>query len=173
MSIYMERENNMDALKIQTDMLKQMYKGKVKGLYVLRDENDIYVGTNGYALYKFHKDKFFLDISKYDDIPSLKDHIDKAMKGDFATKVTKFDKPEDEKMATALEISTPGWDVYVNYDIVKPFESKKSALTFTIKDSISAVGVWENGEMVGIVMPFRYSKDGIEMRKKTERDYYE
>ena len=164
----------MDIVKVQTDILKKLIKGKLKTFMFAYKSEDIWISTNGYSAYKIpnYKDNFFVDIEKkFTEANAFKDRIDDAFNSSTPVdRVTRADMNSaviDDILILTSDLL--GTTTYVDYKLIKPFESKKSKLSFTMSTPLSAVLVYEDGKLVGVVLPFRCANTNT---ITNERDYY-
>lgn len=153
----------MNILKIQQDFLKLAYERDNKSKYetMLYGFSDNYiVFANDTVLYKILKGQCYLN----PELTFKRMHcsIEKLLDDENAmtatdTKTSIIDTHEVKKRTLRKFILEDGESAYINEQLLKHFDLDIS--TFKCASPISPLFVYEYGEMVGLVLPIRYSEN--------------
>lgn len=142
----------MKKFNIQRDYLKKMINGEC--IVFQEDEDFIYVG-DGFVAHKFLKEECFLNLKN--EAESIKSLDIKYLLDD--TKFNKIDLvlTSDMKIVQNYIVqklkgeNEDNIEVWINTKFLKNFENP----TFRGSDGISPVIVFEENEIVGVVLPIR------------------
>ena len=142
----------MDLNYINSLISKAFYKGQ-KVTFCNYGENTIGVTLDGFVMYFMPEKDFIFDRDKLNHawidttrFISTNGYEDAVRSNELLT----FDKK------TLAVFKNDNTEVFVDLKLLKPFDSRMS--TYKIKDPSSGVLVYENGILVGLVMPTRYNR---------------
>ena len=140
----------MNEIKVQQDVLaltQTSYRVQFGGL----NDGRMGVTIDGFAAYIIYSDNVFLDIRKFQtiDLQKIFDDVFKAK--DIIPTGTHICKSKD----TFIEFKNDDTTAYFNEKLFKYFDSKKK-LTYSYHKT--KLFVFENGELVGVVLESRVKK---------------
>ena len=143
----------MNIIKIQSDLMKRRETNDT-GSYFYSVSNDyVYYTPDDFVMYRIPKNRFYLDVEKvFKDITPF--NVKALWKPDDSKKAYKTTDikimTQGKKQYYVVKIKNESDFVWVNERLLKNFDSDCS---FYITNSISAVYIEENYELVGMVMP--------------------
>ena len=148
----------MNIIKIQSDLMKRRETNDTCR-YLYSVSNDyVYYSPDGFVMYRIPVNRFYLDVEKvFKDITHFNvkalwkpDDSKQAYKNGDVKIIT-----QGKKQYNVLKIKNETDVVWVNERLLKNFDSDCS---FYITNSISAVYIEENHELVGMVMPTKINE---------------
>lgn len=142
----------MKLNKIYSDIIKSCLKdGNILlGFY----EEKVFVSTDGYLGYFIPKNEFLLNIDillNGRNSSTIVDSFKESMKNSNEAHLTGDLKVIEDKKIKAVKIENSKTYAWVNEKYLVNFENA----TFKISSPISGVWVYEDEELVGLVMPVR------------------
>ncbi len=140
----------MKITKIMTDVLKLVEKGKTQQANYGVDDQFIYLTLDGHKMYKIHNNDFYIDLRKAlsDKIPLTNPR--KFFNEDCYEVAEKTSEMRQVKKFTVVKIANEKKHAWINVNYLKDFESD---CTFKIVNKKSGVLVYENGTVVGLILP--------------------
>lgn len=146
----------LNTLRIQRELLKKLTKGETERIAIQESEQLIYITLNYHSVVIIPKKEFFIDITKTPKI--IKSNVfDSFIK--LQSKATAAYKTKEAKLISdkiiATKITDGTIDVWLDVDLLKDFGTDVS---FKIIDSKTPVFVYENENLVGIVLPIRIAE---------------
>lgn len=145
----------MKTAKIINNAINGIYK-KNPERWMLQEDGEISYLTNAYVLYKI-KDCPLKAVGRLESNDSMKDIFEDYLK--MEEDLIEVGEPVYQKVSgkTTVNIYKMANDekVAINKDLLKHFEN------YTLKSpgtKVDPVGIYENGELVGIVCPMRLSE---------------
>lgn len=156
----------MNYMKLQMDLLKAAdardgWKHRpFKALWFETDDR-VFICPESTWMMGVFKDRFFLDISKIfkDTLPLITG--EKLLKSGQNTKPAEdthiiIDAVVHNKKRKLHKFTVDDKPVYVQEDVLRYFEMDYSRFTGT--DSISPLFVWENDDIIGLILPVNYKE---------------
>lgn len=160
----------MKYLKIQQDLLKAAdardgWKHRPFNVPWFETDDRVFVCPEGLWMMGIFKHHFFLDISKIFKDASPLASGEQFLKSGQDTKPAKdthiiMDVVEHNKKMKLHKFTVDDEPVYVQEDFLKYFEMDYSRFTGT--NSKSPLYVWENDNIVGLIMPVNHKEKGEE-----------
>lgn len=143
----------MNTLKIQSDLMKRRETNDASRYFYNVSNNYLYYSPDGFVMYRIPENCFYLDVEKvFKDITPF--NLKTVWKPDDSKQAYKTGDvkimTQGKKQYNVVKIKNESDVVWVNERLLKNFDSDCS---FYITNSISAVYIEENGELVGMVMP--------------------
>lgn len=157
----------MNYMKVQTDLLKAAdardgWKHKPFNTLWFETDDRVFICPGGSVMIGIIKPRFFLDVSKiFKDVAPLTSG-EQFLKSGQNTKLAGnthiiIDAVEHGKKMKLHKFMVDDEPVYVQEDFLKYFEMDYSGFTGT--DSKSPLYVWENDDIVGMIMPVNYKEN--------------
>lgn len=144
----------MKTAKIINSAINGIYK-KNPERWMLQEDGEISYLTNAYVLYKI-KDCPLKAVGKLESNDSMKDMFEDYLRQETLIEVGEpvYQKVSDKVTVNIYKMANDE-KVAINKDLLKHFENYTLKSPGTKKD---IVGVYERGELVGIVCPIRLSE---------------
>lgn len=148
----------MKYAEIQTELLKAVIKGKNWG-WGIHEDSGVITLNDGKSIWIIPKDKFLLNTSALKnshvhdyDVLKLLDENDYT-----PAKLTGFSKDVEvnHKSVNCLQLKNDATVCYVQKAFLKYFELDE----IRIKSPVDVVLIYENGELVGGVLPIKVQED--------------
>ena len=139
----------MNYIKLQQDLIKDFLKEKVKRCLFFEEDGYVHISPDGFVVFRIPKCQFLLDsewIKK--NFPSFMT-LKKFYNEDDYRPVVATGVYRENNERTLIEVKNEHFTVYIDKVFMKYFKEP----TFMIKNSVSPVGVYEDGELVGVVCP--------------------
>lgn len=148
----------MNILKIQSDLLKRRETNDTSRYFYSVSNDYVYYSPDGFVMYRILENCFYLDVEKvFKDIKPF--NLKAVWKPDDSKQAYKTGDikimTQGKKQYNVVKIKNESDVVWVNERLLKNFDSDCS---FYITNSISAVYIEENGELVGMVMPTKINE---------------
>lgn len=144
----------MKTAKILNSAINGIYK-KNPERWMLQEDGEISYLTNAYVLYKI-KDCPLKAVGKLESNDSMKDMFEDYLRQETLIEIGEpvYQKVSDKVTVNIYKMANDE-KVAINKDLLKHFENYTLKSPGTKKD---IVGVYEHGELVGIVCPMRLSE---------------
>lgn len=141
----------MKLVKIFTEILKMKEKDKSQANYAIKD-GFIYYIPDGHKMFKIPKHEFLIDIPKVLPWKTPLDNVSRLMNDNNATLATKTNeiKVIANGKIQVVKIENSNSYAWVNVKYLEYFDDKVS---YKIIDPKNPVFVYENDELVGLVLP--------------------
>jgi hypothetical protein len=147
----------MKINKIMTDLLKLVDKQKTLKCNYSVDDDYIYYIPDGVRVFKISKDQWLIDLKK-----ALPNKTPLNNPGNFFKVDSSYEEghktnnlKSGDKM-TIVKIESENSHAWINIDYLKEFEHD---CTFEIGKPNQPVFVYEQGEVVGIILPVNVKED--------------
>ena len=147
----------MNCLKVQMDILKKLEKQSTTAVLIARDEDNIYLSPEGHRAFIIPKKFWYLDFEKLLDgrtEANFKAMFRNADYGEDAVKTS--DLKIMEKKITIVKISSTNIHLWVDQNLIKEFDSD---CKFKITKNNAPCYIYENGILVGLVLPVRVNAE--------------
>lgn len=147
----------MKINKIMTDLLKLVDKKKTLKCNYSVDDDYIYYIPDGVRMFKISKDQWLIDLKK-----ALPDKTPLNNPGKFFKVENSYEEAYKAKELrtidknTAIKIESDNSHAWINIDFLKEFEQD---CTFKIGKPNQPVFVYEQGEVVGMILPINIKED--------------
>lgn len=146
----------MEYIKLQTTILKNALKNK-KQFNTQTTDDFVYVTDNGYQIFAFPSNEFYLDLSKLMQGKSeinFKDMLKIEGENGYLTGEMKA-----IYKGTVVKIASENNHSWVDKKLLDRFGIKKG-LHFTVPPKVNAaLLVWEDNVLCGVILPVRVKDD--------------
>ena len=148
----------MNTLKIQSELMKRRETNDASRYFYNVSNDYVYYSPDGFVMYRIPENCFYLDVEKvFKDIKPF--NLKTVWKPDDTKQAYKTGDikimTQGKKQYNVVKIKNESDVVWVNERLLKNFDSDCS---FYITNSISAVYIEENDELVGMVMPTKINE---------------
>lgn len=143
----------MNYVKLQAEIIKLLDKqDKRNHIFagILKNE-DIAVTLDTHALYKIPKNKFYIDINKIPDNQLKADSLF-DFDTEFAAKTT---EAKIINKTTLIKLKSENAHTWIDEKLLRFFDKDCSFELSINKPNMYPIKVFEGGECVGIVLPFK------------------
>ena len=144
----------MNIINAQVEVLKEAFKGKRKHNVIYGTLEDKVIIGNNTILYVIPKEECGIDLTNVDcnNVNIIQESVLKGfINDDLCENITLTDDKKVVDKKTLRVFSKGDENIYVDEFLIKNFDLKRS--TFKGKGARSIVYIYEDGVMVGLVLP--------------------